>query len=189
MVKIGFIVEGNTESIIVNSPLFVAFLQHHGFELVTPVVDAKGGGNLLPKYVESFVAELKKAGAEKICILTDLEDEASSEVVRARIAHREVDISFIAIKAIEAWILADSEAMKIWLNVDAFYEDQPEMTATKPWDRLKQIAQQLNKPGTGPSKTIFANKMVTRYGFDVSKAAVHPNCASARELVNWFENQ
>ena len=65
MVKVGFIVEGSTESIIVNSSLFVAFLQNHGFELVTPVVDAKGGGNLLPKYVDSFVAELKGAGAEE----------------------------------------------------------------------------------------------------------------------------
>lgn len=189
MVKIGFIVEGSTESIIVNSPAFIAFLQNNGFELVTPVVDAKGGGNLLPKYVENFVGTLRQAGAEKICILTDLEDEASTDVVRARIAHEDVDISFIAIKAIEAWFLADSDAMKAWLNEAAFHEEHPEMTISKPWERLREIAQQLNKPGTGPSKTIFANKMVSRFGFDVSKAAAHPNCVSARELVDWFENQ
>lgn len=86
MVKIGFIVEGDTESIIVNSPAFIAFLRTNNFELVTPVIDAKGGGNLLPKYVDNFVARLRNVGAERICILTDLEDAASVADVRARIA-------------------------------------------------------------------------------------------------------
>ncbi len=112
MVKVGFIVEGDTELIIVNSPAFIAFLHANDFELVTPVIDAKGGGNLLPKYVDNFVARLKNVGAERICILTDLEDAASVADVQARIAHQDVDISFIAVKAVEAWFLADSEAMK-----------------------------------------------------------------------------
>ena len=189
MVKIGFIVEGDTESIIVNSPAFIAFLRTNNFELVTPVIDAKGGGNLLPKYVDNFVARLKNVGAERICILTDLEDAASVADVRARIAHQEVDISFIAVKAVEAWFLADSEAMKKWLKVDTFNEELPEATTEMPWDRLKVISRELGKQGPGSSKTAFARRMVTHHGFDIQSSARHPACPSAHELVEWFENQ
>ncbi|HCC4393441.1 TPA: hypothetical protein M5M71_004378 [Escherichia coli] len=189
MVKIGFIVEGDTESIIVNSPAFIAFLRTNNFELVTPVIDAKGGGNLLPKYVDNFVARLRNVGAERICILTDLEDAASVADVQARIAHQDVDISFIAVKAVEAWFLADSEAMKKWLKVDAFNEALPEATTEMPWDRLKEISCELGKQGPGSSKTAFARRMVTHHGFDIQGSARHPACTSARELVDWFENQ
>lgn len=187
MVKVGFIVEGDTESIIVNSPAFISFLREQGFELVAPVIDAKGGGNLLPKYVDNFVGRLQQAGAERICILTDLEDAVATHIVRARIAHQDVDISFIAVKAIEAWFLADSEAMRNWLKVPAFNELQPEATAAMPWDRLKEISKQLGTQGPGSSKTAFAKRMVTHHGFNISHAAQHPDCPSARELVEWFE--
>ncbi|PTQ87123.1 hypothetical protein [Agitococcus lubricus] len=50
MVKVGFIVEGDTEKLIVESPAFVAWLVANGITLVNPVVNAKGGGNLLPQY-------------------------------------------------------------------------------------------------------------------------------------------
>lgn len=189
MVKIGFIVEGDTESIIVNSPAFIAFLRTNNFELVTPVIDAKGGGNLLPKYVDNFVARLRNVGAERSCILTDLEDAASVADVRARIAHQDVDISFIAVKAVEAWFLADSEAMKKWLKVDTFNEELPEATTEMPWDRLKVISRELGKQGPGSSKTAFARRMVTHHGFDIQSSARHPACPSAHELVEWFENQ
>ncbi|WP_371974277.1 hypothetical protein ACB496_02670 [Lelliottia nimipressuralis] len=189
MVKIGFIVEGDTESIIVNSPAFISFLRANNFELVTPVIDAKGGGNLLPKYVENFVERLRNIGAERFCILTDLEDAASIADVQARIAHQDVDVSFIAVKAVEAWFLADSEAMKKWLKVDEFNEEQPEATAEMPWDRLKEVSRKLRKRGPGSSKTAFAKRMVTHHGFDIQSSARHPSCPSARELVEWFENQ
>lgn len=189
MVKIGFIVEGDTESIIVNSPAFISFLRAKNFELVTPVIDAKGGGNLLPKYVDNFVVRLRNAGAQQICILTDLEDAASTADVQARIAHQDVDISFIAVKAVEAWFLADSEAMKKWLKVDVFNEALPEATTEMPWDRLKEISRELGKQGPGSSKTAFAKRMVTHHGFDIQGSARHPACPSARELVDWFENQ
>jgi len=189
MVKVGFIVEGDSESIIVNSPAFVSLLQMRGFELITPVINAEGGGNLLPKYVERFVERLQKAGAEKICILTDLEDAVSTDEVRERIFHHKVDISFIAVRAIEAWFLADSPAMKKWLTVEAFNEEHPEATLAMPWNRLKEIANQLSKQGPGGSKAAFARRMVTHYGFTVTQAAKHPGCQSALELVEWFENQ
>lgn len=42
MVKVGFIVEGDCEKIIIESPQFKQFLLSCGFELVTPVINAAG---------------------------------------------------------------------------------------------------------------------------------------------------
>ena len=49
MVKVGFIVEGESEKLVVESPMFQQWLHDHDCTLVTPVIDAKGGGNLLPQ--------------------------------------------------------------------------------------------------------------------------------------------
>ncbi len=51
MVKVGFIVEGDTEKVIVESPAFSAWLTANGITLCHPVIDAKGGGNLLPQNI------------------------------------------------------------------------------------------------------------------------------------------
>ena len=100
MVKIGFIVEGDTESIIVNSPAFISFLRAKNFELVTPVIDAKGGGNLLPKYVDNFVVRLRNAGAQQICILTDLEDAASTADVQEALPEATMEMPWDGLKEI-----------------------------------------------------------------------------------------
>jgi len=111
MVKLGFIVEGGTEKIIVESPAFNSWLNQQGLLLIKPVLDAKGGGNLLPKHIEPMVKLLHAAKAEYIIILTDLEHESNVEIVRQRITTNYTDLIFIAVKAIEAWFLADSQAM------------------------------------------------------------------------------
>lgn len=84
MVKAGFIVEGASERIVVESSMFRELLHSCGYELVVPVVDAEGGGNLLPQNIDAFIARLDTAGAERIFVLTDLEDEAQVETVRRR---------------------------------------------------------------------------------------------------------
>lgn len=48
--------------------MFRTLLQSCGYELVTPVIDAKGGGNLLPQNIDAFLARLDTAGVERICI-------------------------------------------------------------------------------------------------------------------------
>ena len=54
-IKVGFIVEGGSEKIIVESPQFGELLNTNGYELVTPVIDAEGGGNLLPQNIDVFI--------------------------------------------------------------------------------------------------------------------------------------
>lgn len=185
MVKAGFIVEGASERIVVESPKFKELLSACDYELVTPVVDAKGGGNLLPQNIEVFINRLRHAGAESIFILTDLEDEAQVDTVRERVNHKDITFSFIAVKALEAWYLADSAAMNAWLGIDNFHEEAPEATSDKPWERIKQIAASLGKRGPG-GKVVFSKKITFNYGFTVQSASMHPACESAKELVEYL---
>lgn len=183
MVKIGFIVEGGSEKIIIESDAFKAWLGQLGVELVRPVIDAKGGGNLLPKNIEPMVQTLNNQGVDHIVILTDLEDDPSVQMVKDRIGNLHTDHIYIAIKAIEAWYLADTAAMNSWLKSTTFYEQQPQATINKPWDRIKEIAQEQGVPGPGASKISFAKKMVKHHAFEVNNSAQHANCGSASEFV------
>jgi len=185
MVNLGFIVEGDSEKIIIESERFSAFLEQNNFLLVKPVINARGGGNLLPQNIGVFIQTLKKAGVEQICVLTDLEDEGSVDIVRERISNAEVDQIFVAVKALEAWFLADTGAMRQWLGEDGFIESYPENTPDKPWDRLKELVRLYSVRGTG-SKVAFANKMVKHFNFDVTHASAHEHCLSAKELVDFF---
>ena len=184
MVKVGFIVEGDTEKLIVESAAFVDWLATNGMTLVTPVVNAKGGGNLLPRNIGPFVTTLQQADADHIVILTDLEHEASTDAVRARIGQQYTNLIFVAVKAIEAWFLADTQALRQWLQIDTVQEPTPEQTPAMPWDRLKEIASQHNRPGPGTNKVIFAKRMLKHYGFSISNAATHPQCPSVVELFD-----
>jgi hypothetical protein len=182
MVKVGFIVEGDTEKLIVESPAFVDWLVANGITLVSPVVNAKGGGNLLPRNIGPFVATLQRAQAEHIVILTDLENEANPAAVRARIGQQHNNLIFIAVKAIEAWFLADTQALRQWLKIDTVEEPTPEQTLGMPWERLKSIAHENQKRGPS-SKLIFAKRMIKHYGFTISNAAQHANCPSVLEFT------
>ncbi|AMQ90532.1 DUF4276 family protein [Marinobacter sp. LQ44] len=185
MVKVGFIVEGASERIVVESEMFRHLCRLAGFELVTPVVDAQGGGNLLPQNIDAFISRLENADAQHIFVLTDLEDEASVTDVRDRISDARINTTFVAVKALEAWYLADTKAMNNWLGISNFYEENPEATADKPWNRLKEIAADLGKRGPG-NKVAFTKKLVKHWEFSLERAASHPNCPSAKELVEYF---
>lgn len=186
MVKAGFIVEGACEKIVVESPAFKQFLADYGYELVTPVIDANGGGNLLPQNIDEYIAPFVAKQVDKIFILTDLEDELSVDAVKQRVAHANVDATFVAVKALEAWFLADSNAINLWLKQDGFFEVHPEQTDDMPWQRLKDIANEHDTRGPGASKVSFAKRMVKHWQFDVQNAAKHPNCESATQLVSYF---
>ncbi|WLI06935.1 hypothetical protein PSH66_00995 [Pseudomonas sp. FP597] len=187
MVKVGFIVEGDCERIVVESANFTKFLSDCGQELVAPVIDAKGGGNLLPHNIDAFIQVLEMKAVSKIYVLTDLEEEVSADVVRDRISNAKVKTIFIAVKALEAWFLADSQAMSNWLK-QQYHEPYPEATLHKPYDRLKEIAKVTGVSGPG-NKPAFAKKMIKHFDFSIVRAAQHPQCPSARELVDYFQGK
>lgn len=186
MVKVGFIVEGDTEKILIESNMFKQWATRRNIEIVAPVLDAKGGGNLLPQNIEPLVRILQAKSPHYIAILTDSEGYPVANVIN-RIGTQHTNLIFVAVKALEAWFLADAEAMKIWLSIGSFHESQPELTPGKPWDRLREIARALTKPGPGASKPGFAKKMVEKYGFSLERAANHPNCPSAAYFCSGLE--
>jgi hypothetical protein len=174
-------VEGDTEKILIESDSFKAWAIQQGITICHPVLDAKGGGNLLPENIEPLIRLLKSKNPDHIVILTDLEHEANQQAVKDRIGTQYTDLIFIAVKAIEAWFLADSTALSRWLNTE-FSEIYPEKTEEKPWERLRELANELRQRGTGDSKPRFAQRMTRNYGFELAKAANHPHCPSAKEF-------
>jgi hypothetical protein len=183
VVKIGFIVEGDTEKIVIESDTFQKWAKTQGIEICSPVLNAKGSGNLLPQNIEPMIVQLQRAKPNHIVILTDLEYEPNEDAVRNRIGTTHTELIFVAVKAIEAWFLADTHALKKWLKIDVT-EYQPENTEQMPWDRLKAIAVELGQRGTGDSKPAFAKRMVKHYEFSMASAAQHPNCPSAKKFHN-----
>ena len=180
MVKVGFIVEGDTEKILIESDRFKTFAKNNGVEVCSPVIDAKGGGNLLPQNIRPSVGRLKMANVDHIVILTDLEYALNVEAVKTRIGSEHTSLIFVAVKAIEAWFMADTDALRRWLKIDDAFEAAPEATPELPWDRLKALAIEKGARGPGNSKPIFARNMCKKYGFDLAQAASHPACPSAK---------
>jgi hypothetical protein len=185
MVRIGFIVEGYSEKILIESDTFRKWCEKNEIAIVAPVINAKGGGNLLPQYLSNYIINISENGRpDKIVVLTDLENICAVEKVRQRILTEEfkdkIDFVFVSIKALEAWFLADGIAMASWLGEKTFHEDHPEETPGMPHERIKQIAKDKNKRGPGPHPE-FVKKMM-RHGFSVERAATHPHCFSAKEF-------
>ncbi len=179
MVNIGFICEGETEKIIVESENFRQFLLKNNLKLVN-AIDATGNGNLLPKNILPFIKNLKDDGAEKIFVLTDLDNDKCITKTKERInAPNDVAV-IISIKQIEAWFLADSNTLSaIFKSRFVFEHPEKEMC---PREKLKEIFIEKTGRGIGDNKPIFAKRMV-KQGFSVLNAAQHVGCNSAQYFI------
>ena len=184
---VGFIVEGDSEKILVESEAFQNWLHDHcGLVVANPVVNAGGNGALCSPKISSYVKSLKlQAAPDKIVVLADLDPEECAPCITRRkeiIGMQGVDLIVIANKAPESWFLADNEAMRKWTGDSEFTEENPEKTRQMPWDRLKEIGLDKGR-GPGHSKKLFARKFIRRLGFDICRAARHPGCPSARYFM------
>ncbi len=186
MVTVGFVVEGASEKRLVESELFRKWLREDcNLEVIDPVVDAAGSGNMCSRNIGVFVKNLRtEANPDKVVVLADLDPETCAPCVQERkkiIGSRDIDLVAIAKKAMESWFLADTKAMRRWLDDDTFCEADPETLIGMPWDRLKELGRKMGRgPGT---KGSFSRKFVRRHGFDVRRAARHAQCPSARYFV------
>ncbi|MCF6355554.1 MAG: DUF4276 family protein [Candidatus Polarisedimenticolaceae bacterium] len=188
MVTVGFVVEGPSDKRLVENDLFRGWLREGcNLELVGPIVDAGGNGQMCSHNIVILVEKLRiQATPDKVVVLADLDPDSCAPCVEKRkeiIGSAGIDLVVIARKAMESWFLADTEAMRCWTEDNTFHEEYPESLAGMPWDRLKEIGR-LTGRGPGASKKIFARKFIRDCGFDVRRAAVHPNCPSARYFVN-----
>jgi len=186
VVKIGFVVEGDSEKLFIESDNFRNWAVQYQIEIVMPVINAGGGGNLCPRNIEKYIeACLSQTKPDKLVILTDLECDPCITQVKQRIDNERVTKIFIARKAIEAWFLADTEAMRSWLENPEFSENFPEQTVKMPWERLREVGKTYHKRkrGVGDSKPIFVRKLINTFHFSIERAAAHPQCQSAKYFL------
>jgi hypothetical protein len=184
MIKVGFICEGYTERILLQSDSFRNLLVSLNIESL-PVINAEGAGNLLPHNITGYISRLEKEGAQVIVILTDLDEDICITETKKRISARAQDIVIIAIKKIEAWFLASNPAMQNLLNKPDFHCDAPENEKI-PFETINSLLVKMNGRGIG-KKTAGKIKLVNALiasGLDLSKAAEHPNCPSARYFLD-----
>lgn len=182
MVKVGFICEGDTEKIIFDSPDFRNALTQLNVEVVD-TINAEGYCNLLPENITDMEASLRQAGAEKILIITDLDKDACKTETKERVNPGNVynHQIFIAVKAIESWFLADSSALSAICQEHQTFES-PE-NEVDPFETIRQIrVNSIAGRGVG-SKTILAKLMINN-GYSILNSAAHPNCPSAKYLVD-----
>ena len=173
--KVGFLCEGNTEVKIVKSNRFQQYLTRVGIEMVVPILDAEGGGNLTPGKSGEYTDLLIANGADRVIILTDLDDDSCISLTKSRITTSDNIIVIVAVRQIEAWFLADSNTLSHLLK-ENFEFERPEEEAD-PFETLKNIFLTRYNRGIG-GKDIFTRRML-KYGFSIENAAQHPNCPSA----------
>ncbi|CAG4991137.1 hypothetical protein DYBT9275_00689 [Dyadobacter sp. CECT 9275] len=185
LVRIGFVVEGYTERIILKSDGFREYLKEKNLQLIHEIIVAGSKDNLAPARITSYVQVLRDNGAEVIVVLRDLDDCLSIEEAKSKVIS-DTDIEkVIAVQAIESWFLADSKTLGDILNVPDFYFDMPEELVA-PFEKLKELRMKYSGRGIGDKK-VFARIMVSN-GFSVQRAASHPNCPSAKYFLNKLES-
>ncbi len=183
MTKIGFICEGRTEQILLQSNTFGKLMASLNLESL-PVIDAGGSGNLLPHNIQGYLSRLEKEGARAIIILTDLDEDICITETKNRISAREKDIVVIAVKKIEAWFLACTPTMQQLLAQPGFSFDNPE-NEKDPFATINGLLITHTGRGIG-KKTAGKIKLATKMmdmGFDLSNAAGHAGCSSAQYLL------
>jgi hypothetical protein len=183
MTKIGFICEGRTEQIFLQSNAFGKLLASFNLESL-PVIDAGGSGNLLPHNIQGYLSRLEKEGAKAIIILTDLDEDICITETKNRISAREKDIVVIAVKKIEAWFLACTPTMQQLLSQPGFNFSNPE-NEKDPFETINDLLIKHKGRGIG-KKTAGKIKLATRMmemGFELSSAAAHTGCPSAKYLL------
>lgn len=186
VVRVGFVVEGHSEKVLVESETFRRWLDKQELKLVDPVVVA-GGQRQLEKGTTSgmgLASLLRKRSAnlDRLVVLADLDPSETVPCIterRNRVDSEAIDLVVIARKAIESWFLADTRAMRSWTNDESYCETHPEATPNMPWDRMKEVGPVRR----GRSKVLFAKRLITEHGFDVVQAAKHPRCPTARYFV------
>ncbi len=185
MVKIGFIVEGGSERIVLRSLAFAQFLDRCQIERIGDVIDLNGKGNLTAasKRMATQVQILRDSGASWIIVLRDLDDESSHEIAKAKVYQAADVVCCLAVKELEAWFLADSMTLSLLIQPDFFFELPEE--PLKPIEVLSQLRQQYRQRGIADKKG-FSSIMVNN-GFTIEAAAKHPNCPSAQYFLTTLQ--
>ena len=174
MVKVGFICEGDTEKILVDSCDFERILKECNIEKVDSI-NLGGVLNLIEEKRIPKIQELISQGAKYIITLRDKDDIECFTKVKGLYEICPMEYFVIAQKEFETWFLADP-VLKKCLGDDKLYFEYPE-NVSKPFEIINKHR------GSGiTSKPKFAKKMIG-LGFSIENAAKHPNCPSAKYFI------
>jgi hypothetical protein len=186
MVNIGFICEGFTEELILESEKFHAILRDYNINNVG-LINVRGNGNLLPHRILQHQEFLFEEGASKIVILTDLDQDECITKTKLRITEFSNQIIIIAVKQIESWFLADNETMSKILDEDFVFEF-PE-NEDIPIETIRKIHFEKFKRGiVGKDEKIRLARKMLKNGFSIQNAANHPNCPSAKYFLTKLQS-
>ena len=185
MVKLGFIVEGDAEKIILDSEPAKQLFSKNNISIVG-IFAAEGEGNFKveSERIKRFVQVLNDRKADQIIIWTDLENDPCITFTLESI-HKfdeRKQINLISVKALESWFLADSKTLSKIFGQEAYY-DNPEELVTDPFMEIKNLFMKYTGRGISKSKNRLAHKMI-RNGFSIQNAARHPKCRSARYFID-----
>jgi hypothetical protein len=164
MVKAGFIAEGATERTILESEAFRSLLFSIEIEMIRPVIDAGGNGNLLPKHIVAHSTNLINRGTQVIFILTDLDKDICITKTKSRIQQSHKHQIIVSVKEIEAWFLADYQTLSRVIP-NCFREEMQE-AVIDPFEKIKQEALNSSLQRGFGTKIILAkkcSKMVSQY--------------------------
>lgn len=187
MVTVMFIVEGECEKILVEHLIDQNWFAQFKVQVVKPVINVSGGGNLCPHNINTHVELAKSLGTDKIVILTDLECSPCVTETRARLGGCDDCRLVVAKKALEAWFLADDVLMQDLLKLEDFSVASPEATPALPLDYFKDLLKAHNQRGVGPSKPRFTRRLL-KMGFDMDRALCHSQASSLHYFKNTLGN-
>ncbi|WP_428658029.1 hypothetical protein [Runella sp.] len=190
MVKVGFIVEGDTEKQIISSESFNTLCRSKGIEVISGVLPAnkKERGKDVFKNAEklaSFAALLYDRGADCVFCMRDLEDLPCITSAKEEINSTDDNIKkVIVVRQIETWFLADTLLMEHCFGGSfriMFPETAVPEGIPKPEEKLKEISVATrNGRGIG-DKLLFAKRLIMN-GFSIEHSA--QNSPSAAYFLN-----
>jgi hypothetical protein len=186
MVKVAFIVEGDVEKIIVEKCFIkTGWLASKEIESISPVINVRGGGNLCPHNMLTYVEQAKTLSPDKIIIITDLECDPCITQTKERLGDCDICVIIISRKSFEAWFLADDALLSKMTDGKCSHFDKPELTDEMPFETFKALL--IEHTGRGSGDKVRLAKKVSKQGFDIENAANHPECQSARYFVDKIE--
>jgi len=179
MVRVAFICEDDAGKKIIESQNFRELLEENNLQLVLPVYNAKGKGNLTEENVKGLVSTALDNGAERIFLMTDMDQDLCVTRTKEQLIVDKACTIVVCKKSIELWFLADTKALSALLKRNEQFEDPEE--PSHPFDVINELHKDSFN-GRGISKAILALKMVG-VGFSVVAAANHNKCSGARYFV------
>jgi len=134
--------------------------------------------NNIKERVDDWVKKLYDKGARVVFIVLDKEnDDSCFTEFKSKIYAQPDNMVIVAVQAIEAWFLADTDSLRLFMQKNIPEVESPESFPNPigEIDRLRKIYSGIGIGG----KIKLANTIVHRCSFSLAKAASHPACPSA----------